>query len=104
VVEYRLRRNTGYPPRQEASWLDRKQGAWVHEGDRGTFRQLAEGPEQNEIVLRRGDEESRLSAPDQATFKLGVKEPVKKSRIKRQLELTPRWQKGGKKRDLVQLA
>ncbi|MGD2146699.1 MAG: amphi-Trp domain-containing protein [Anaerolineae bacterium] len=68
------------------------------------LRQLADRLEQNEVVLLRGDEETRLAVPDEATFKLRVKESVKKRKTKHQLKLTLRWQDGGKKRDLVQLA
>jgi amphi-Trp domain-containing protein len=68
------------------------------------LRQLADRLERNEIVLQRGDEETSLEIPNRVTFKLRVKEKLKKRRTKRQLKMALKWQDGDKRGDFVQVA
>jgi amphi-Trp domain-containing protein len=74
-------------------------------GDIAAFlRQLADRLDQNEIALQRGDQEITLEVPNQVTFKLKVKEKLKKRRTRHQLKIALRWQDGDKTNDFVQVA
>jgi amphi-Trp domain-containing protein len=74
-------------------------------GDIAAFlRQLADRLDQNEIALQRGDQEITLEVPNQVTFKLKVKEKLKKRRTRHQLKIALRWQDGDKTDDFVQVA
>jgi amphi-Trp domain-containing protein len=68
------------------------------------LRQLADRLEQQEITLQRGDEEIRIEIPDRVTFKLKVKEKIKKRTVKHQLKMVLKWKDGNQTSDFVQVA
>jgi amphi-Trp domain-containing protein len=68
------------------------------------LRQLADRLEQYEITLERGDEAISIEVPNRVTFKLTVKEKVKKRRTKHQLKMALKWQDGDKTSDFVKVA
>jgi amphi-Trp domain-containing protein len=68
------------------------------------LRQLADRLEENAITLQRGAEEISIEVPNRVTFKLEVKEKIKKRRTKHRLKMTLKWQDADKTGDLVEVA
>lgn len=68
------------------------------------LRQLADRLEQNEVVLQRGDDEITVEVPSRVTFKLKVKEKIKKRKTKYQFKMTLKWDDGDKAANFVQVA
>jgi len=68
------------------------------------LRQLADRLEQNEIALQHGDEEISVEVPNRVTFKLKVKEKIKKRKTKHQLKMTLKWKDGDKASNFVKVA
>jgi amphi-Trp domain-containing protein len=67
----------------------------------GFLHDLAERLEQNELILRQGDEQVQLSIPDRVVLGLKVKEKPKKRRTKHRLKLTIQWIEGEKGKEPV---
>jgi amphi-Trp domain-containing protein len=58
------------------------------------LRQLADKVEQNEIILRQGSEEVRLTIPNNLVLELKAEEEAKGERIQRSLEVELEWYEG----------
>jgi amphi-Trp domain-containing protein len=68
------------------------------------LRQLADRLEQNETTLQRGDEEISVEVPSRVTFKVKVKEKVKKGGTKHQLKMVLKWKDGDRTSGLLEVA
>ncbi len=55
------------------------------------LRQLADKFEENEVVLRRGSDVTKVTVPGRMTFKLKVKEKVKKRKTRHTFSLKLKW-------------
>ena len=64
-------------------------------GDVSDFlRQLADKLEQNQVILRQGEEEIEVTVPNQVTLELKVEEETKKKGTQRSLEVEIEWMEG----------
>ena len=67
------------------------------------LHQLADRLAENQMILRRGVEEVRLTIPDNVIFELKVEEEIKKSKTQRSLEVEIEWVEGDESGDVVTL-
>jgi amphi-Trp domain-containing protein len=68
------------------------------------LRQLADRLEENEVALQHRGEEISLEVPNRVTFKLKVKEKIKKRKTKYNLKMTLKWKDGDKPSEFVKVA
>ncbi len=67
------------------------------------LRQLADRLEDNEVALQHRGEEISLEVPAHVTFKLKVKEKIKKRKTKYNLKMTLKWKDGDKPSEFVKV-
>jgi amphi-Trp domain-containing protein len=58
------------------------------------LRNLADKLEENQVVLRQGEEVAKIDVPDNVVFKIKVKEKVKKRKTKHSFKITLKWDNG----------
>ncbi len=67
------------------------------------LRELADKLEQQELVLRRGSDETRLTIPGNVVFALKAKEKPKKQKTVQGLKIKIKWIEGDSAQDRVVL-
>ena len=68
------------------------------------LHQLADRLAENQLILRQGAEEVRLTIPDNVVIELKVEEEIKKSKTQRSLEVEIEWIEGDESGGVVTLS